>query len=246
MAKEAWPGENAVGKRLQMTGADGSAWETVVGVVKNAVQLDWTGKPEAEFYFPYLQQKLLTESRSSWVSYLTYVARTNGDPVALAAQMRKAVAAVDANVPVSEVQTMDDVVGHATSGTRFNLLLLTTFAGVALALAAIGIYSVISYGVTRRTHEIGIRMALGAGQGELRGMIVRQGLTVALVGAGAGLLGALALTGAIGSMLYGVDATDPLTFGAVSAGLILVALGASYLPARRATRIDPLVALRNE
>ncbi len=160
--------------------------------------------------------------------------------------MRRAVSDIDANVPVSEVQTMDDVVARANAGARFNLLLLVTFAGVALALAAIGIYSVISYGVTRRTHEIGIRMALGAGQGELRGMIVRQGLTVALVGAGAGLLGALALTGAIGSMLYGVGATDPLTFGAVSVGLIVVALCASYLPARRATRIDPLVALRNE
>ncbi len=247
LARINWPGEDPLGKRITLvTEADTAAWLTVIGVVKNAVQLDWTAKPTSEMYLPYFQTKMFIESKSSWVAYLTFVARTDGDAAALTKQMRHAVSDIDANVPVSEVQTMDHVVARANAAARFNLLLLVTFAGVALALAAIGIYSVISYGVTRRTHEIGIRMALGAGQGELRGMIVRQGLTVALVGAGAGLLGALALTGAIGSMLYGVGATDPLTFGAVSAGLILVALGASYLPARRATRIDPLVALRNE
>jgi putative ABC transport system permease protein len=247
LARQAWPGEDPLGKRITLpTGTPETEWFTVVGVVKNAVQLDWTGKPENEIYLPFRQNKMLMESKNSWVAYLTFVARTDGDAAALSGAMRRAVAKVDANVPVSEVQSMDAVVALATQSTRFNLLLLVSFAGVALTLAAVGIYSVISYGVSRRTHEIGIRMALGASRAELRGMVVRQGMIVALAGAGAGLLGALALTGAIRSMLYGVGATDPLTFVSVSAVLILVALCASYLPARRATRIDPLTALRSE
>jgi putative ABC transport system permease protein len=247
LARQAWPGEDPLGKRITLpTGTPETEWFTVVGVVKNAVQLDWTGKPENEIYLPFRQNKMLMESKNSWVAYLTFVARTDGDAAALSGAMRRAVAKVDANVPVSEVQSMDAVVALATQSTRFNLLLLASFAGVALTLAAVGIYSVISYGVSRRTHEIGIRMALGASRAELRGMVVRQGMIVALAGAGAGLLGALALTGAIRSMLYGVGATDPLTFVSVSAVLILVALCASYLPARRATRIDPLTALRSE
>ncbi len=247
LARINWPGEDPIGKRMTIvTGDEAPVWKTVVGVVRNAVREDWTAPSESEMYIPYLQSPLFTSGKASWIEYLTFVARTDGDPAALTRQMRRAVSEIDPNVPVSEVQTMDDVVSHANASARFNLLLLTTFAGVALALAAIGIYSVISYGVTRRTHEIGIRMALGAGRGELRAMIVRQGLGVALAGAGAGLLGALALTGAIRSMLYGVGATDPLTFVSVSAVLIFVALCASYLPARRATRIDPLTALRSE
>jgi putative ABC transport system permease protein len=247
LARAAWPGEDPLGKRITMpTGTPEPEWFTVVGVARNAVQLEWTGKPAAEIYLPYRQNRMLMESKSSWVAYLTFVARTDGDASALAGAMRKAVAKVDANVPVSEVATMDDVVKDATAGTRFNLLLLGSFAGVALALAAVGIYSVISYGVSRRTHEIGIRMALGASRVELLSMVVRQGMVVALAGAGAGLLGALALTGWIGSLLYGVAATDPLTFGVVSGLLILVAVLASYLPARRASKIDPLTALRSE
>jgi putative ABC transport system permease protein len=249
LARAAWPGEDPLGKRIGLpstTQADAFELFSVVGVVKNAVQLEWTGKPSAEIYLPYRQSRMLMEAKSSWVAYLTFVARTDGDPAALAGAMRKAVAKVDPNVPVSEVSTMDDVVRSATAGTRFNLLLLGSFAGVALALAAVGIYSVISYGVSRRTHEIGIRMALGASRVELLRMVVRQGMVVALAGAGAGLLGALALTGWIGSLLYGVAATDPLTFGVVSGLLILVAVLASYLPARRASKIDPLTALRSE
>jgi putative ABC transport system permease protein len=247
LARAAWPGEDPLGKRITMpTGTPEPEWFTVVGVARNAVQLEWTGKPAAEIYLPYRQNRMLMESKSSWVAYLTFVARTDGDASALAGAMRKAVAKVDANVPVSEVSTMDEVVKSATAGTRFNLLLLGSFAGVALALAAVGIYSVISYGVSRRTHEIGIRMALGASRVELLSMVVRQGMVVALAGAGAGLLGALALTGWIGSLLYGVAATDPLTFGVVSGLLILVAVLASYLPARRASKIDPLTALRSE
>ena len=141
---------------------------------------------------------------------------------------------------------MEAVRGGRQRAPRFNLLLLATFAAVALVLAAVGIYSVISYGVTRRTHEIGIRMALGADRRGVTRMVVRQGLLVALAGAAAGLLGALALTGWMGSLLYGVGATDPLTFGTVCAVLMLVAVLASWLPARRASRIDPMSALRSE
>jgi putative ABC transport system permease protein len=173
-------------------------------------------------------------------------AQPGTDARTLAAPVRAALKATDPELPPSALKPLAELVSGSIARPRFSMFVVGLFASIALALAAVGIYGVMAGLVNQRESEIGIRMALGAGQGELRGMIVRQGLTVALVGAGAGLLGALALTGAIGSMLYGVGATDPLTFGAVSAGLILVALGASYLPARRATRIDPLVALRNE
>jgi len=247
LARRAWPGEDPLGKRLNTKpSAQAPQWLTVIGVAKNAVQLEWTAKPEPEFYLPYLQNEMLSTERGSWVAYLTFVARSGGDPAALTGAMRGAVAAVDPNVPVSEVQTMAAVVDRATARSRFDLLLLTTFAAVALVLAAVGIYSVISYGVTRRTHEIGIRMALGADRRGVTRMVVRQGLLVALAGGVAGLLGAFALTGWMGSLLYGVGATDPLTFGTVSGVLLIVAVLASWLPARRASRIDPMTALRSE
>jgi len=247
LARLSWPGEDPIGKRIHVAGApNDTTWQTVVGVAKNAVRMEWTAKPEAEVYVPYLQDRMLMQERSSWVAYMTIVARTSGSATVLASQMRGVVAGVDANVPVSDLVTMDDVVAHATAGARFDLLLLATFAGVALVLAAVGIYGVISYGVSRRTHEIGIRMALGASRRELLGMVVGQGLSLALVGAAVGLVGAFALTGWMRSLLYGVRATDPLTFAAVSAVLIIVAIFASWLPARRASRIDPMVALRND
>jgi putative ABC transport system permease protein len=149
-------------------------------------------------------------------------------------------------LPVSEVQTMDAVVERSTAQPRFNLFLLATFAAVALVLAAVGIYGVMSYSVSRRTHEIGLRMALGARPGDVIRIVVGQAMVLALVGACAGFLGALALGRFMSSFLYGVRPSDPLTFLAMSLILGAVALMASYIPARRATRIDPLLALRHE
>jgi putative ABC transport system permease protein len=152
----------------------------------------------------------------------------------------------DRNLPISEVLTMDGVVADANAQPRFEMLLLAVFAGVALALAAVGIYGVMSYSVSRRTHEIGIRLSLGASQGEVLRLVVRQGMALALAGSAAGMAGALMLSRLMTNMLYGVRPTDPLIFAGVAMVLGGVALVATYIPARRATRIDPMVALRYE
>jgi putative ABC transport system permease protein len=152
----------------------------------------------------------------------------------------------DRNLPISEVRTMREVVQLANARPRFTLVLLAVFAGVALVLAAVGVYGVMSYAVSRRTHEIGVRLALGAAPALVVQMIVREGMTVALAGAAVGLAGALLLTRSMASLLYGVTAKDPLTFGVVSLTLISVALLATYLPARQAARTDPLRALRGD
>ena len=175
-----------------------------------------------------------------------FVLRTAGDPADLRAAAREQVRVLDANVPVSEVVTMTDVVAQSNSRPRFYLLLLVTFAAVAVVLAAVGIYGVMSYSVSRRTQEIGVRIALGAGRGEVVGMIVREGLAMAAAGSAVGLAGAFALTRLMARLLYGVGPTDAVTFVAVPVLLALVAIAASWLPARRAVRIDPIAALRNE
>jgi len=172
--------------------------------------------------------------------------RTFGDPNGLAPAIRGEVWSLDKNVTVSEVQSMDRVVSASTAQPRFYLFLLGTFAAVALILAAVGIYGVMSYSVSRRTHEIGIRMALGANEGVVLKLVTGQGMTLALVGAAAGLAGALLLSGSMSSLLYGIAPTDPLTLVAVSLLLVAVATLATYIPARRATRVDPIVALRYE
>jgi putative ABC transport system permease protein len=162
----------------------------------------------------------------------------------LAPAVRESIASLDPAVPVTAVQTMDDVVAGATARPRFTLVLLATFAGVALVLAAVGIYGVISYAVSRRTHEIGVRMALGATPRNVVRLIVGQGMRVVAVGVAVGLAGALLVTRLMTNVVYGIRVTDPLTYAAVSVLLVVVALVASYVPARRATRIDPLASMR--
>jgi putative ABC transport system permease protein len=252
MASRQWPGEDALGKRISLDTEGRGPWLTVVGVAKNAVRGEWTAEPEEEVYLPYLQTRSYLEERSSWIAYLTLVLRTRCpkapacDAAELVPPLREAVRSLEPNAPLSEVQTMEQVVRSETARTRFNLALLATFAAVALILAALGIYGVMSYSVSRRTHEIGIRMALGARRGDVLRLVVLQGMVVALAGAVVGLLGALALTRFMTSLLYKVGSTDVATFVAVPVVLAGVALAASYLPARRATRIDPLLALRHE
>jgi putative ABC transport system permease protein len=267
LAKRHWPGEDPLGKRITFDDTDkiaNPAWLTVVGVVKNTVQSDWAAAQEGEVYLPYLQHRRYLEKLDSHYSYLTLVVRTRGfggpqgpplrlfghspglEPAVLAPEVRRAVWSLDRSVTISQVQTMEQVVTQANARPRFYLLLLGTFAAVALILAAVGIYGVISYSVSRRRHEIGLRMALGAGQRDVLRLVVRQGMRVALAGAGAGLAGALLLTRLMSTLLYGVGSTDPLTFSLVTLVLTAVALVASYIPARRATRIDPLVALRHD
>lgn len=248
LARKVWPGEDPIGKRITLDDPTKTAsnWLTIVGVAKNAKQNEWAAPIYFEIYLPYLQHRDFRESPKSTWAYLTLVARIAGDPSALAPAIESEVRSLDRDVVVSQVQTMEQVVADSTAQPRFYLLLLGTFAAVALVLAAVGIYGVMSYSVSRRTHEIGIRMALGAERRDVLRLVVGQGMVLALTGAAAGLLGALGLTRLMASLLYGVQPNDPATFLAVTIVLCLVALAANYIPARRATKIDPMVALRYE
>ena len=165
---------------------------------------------------------------------------------ALAGLLRREVQSLDKNIAVYRVRSMEQVMAISVGSRRFNTLLLGIFAGLAMVLAAVGIYGVMAYGITQRTHEIGLRMALGAQRRDVLGMLIRHAMTLAGAGVALGVVGALALTRLMASLLYGVTATDPLTFAMVSLLLAAVVFGASYIPARRATRLDPMAALRYE
>jgi putative ABC transport system permease protein len=251
-ARRWWPNESAVGKRIALDpGEPDPGWATVIGVVKNAVRSDWSAPAEEEMFVPYLQARSYLESDGGHVSYMSLVAHMTCegrgcDPSVLASPVRQAIASIDRAVPVTEVRAMDDVVAGANAGPRFTLVLLATFATVALMLAAVGIYGVISYAVSRRTHEIGVRMALGATPASVVRLIIGQGMRVVIAGVIVGLGGAFAVTRLMTSVVYGVRVTDPLTYAGVALLLTGVALLASYIPARRATRIDPLGAMRTE
>lgn len=249
MAKRYWGSDDPIGKRITL---DDSTWVTVVGIAKNTVQEDWSAAPQPEMFLPYAQQRAFLTSPASRYAYLTLVARVDCrnrgrcESAALATPIVRAVREVNHSAAISSVQTMIAVVEQATAESRFYLVLLGAFAAIAVALAAVGIYGVMSYSVSRRAHEIGIRIALGAEPTTVLRFIVQQGMTLALVGAGVGLVAAFALTRLMGRLLFGVGPTDPTTFAIVTATLCAVALAASYLPARRATRVDPLTALRSD
>lgn len=252
-ARRYWPNEDAVGKRITVDlSADASTWLTVIGVVKNDVQSDWSAPPQEEMFIPYLRNREYLRSDGGHVGYMTLVVRaacpaaTSCNPTGLASAVRDAVGSLDRSVPVTEVQAMDAVVSGANAGPRFTLVLLATFAVVALLLAAVGIYGVISYAVSRRTHEIGVRIALGASPTSVVRLIIAQGMRAVVVGVVVGLAGALVTSQLMTKLVYGVRVTDPVTYVAVALLLALVALVASYIPARRATRIDPLAAMRTE
>jgi putative ABC transport system permease protein len=247
LANRVWPGEDPIGRQISLDDPNKSPnWLTIIGVTRNARQNEWAAPSSFEIYLPFLQNHEFEASAKSAWSYLTLVARSTGDPAALFAEIESEVRSLDRNVAVSQVQTMDQVVADSTAQPRFYVMLLASFAAVAMVLAAVGIYGVMSYSVSRRTHEIGIRMALGAGRREVLRLVVGQGMILALAGAAVGLLGALALTRLMATLLYGVKPYDPATFLVVSCVLCLVALAANYFPARRATKIDPMVALRHE
>jgi putative ABC transport system permease protein len=249
MARRWWPGESALGKRITLDASREEAhprWLTVVGVAKNDVRGSWTDAPGAEVFLPVLQRDSAYAGKVSQLNYLTLVVRTSGDPAALAGALRAAIASVDPAVTIADVRTMRSVVAESTARPRFYVVLLGAFALVALVLAVVGIYGVMSYVVARRTRELGIRMALGARRTDALGLVIGQSMGVAVAGVVAGTLGALALTRLMASLLYGVRATDPVTFILAPLVLLLAALVASAIPARRATRVDPMVALRSD
>ncbi len=243
-AQEYFPNENPIGRRIVV--GDDATWRTIVGVARNAKQSDWAAEPSPEVYLSAFQELAhLRESHPRW-DYITLVIRTAGNPADLAPAVKRTVWSLDRNLPVSEVLTLDAVVSTATAQPRFEMLLLAVFAAVALVLAAVGIYGVMNYAVARRTHEIGIRMSLGATRLQVLRMVVHQGMLQALAGSAAGAIGAVLLSDLMTRLLFGVQPTDPLTFAAVAVVLGLTALVASGVPATKATRIEPMSALRNE
>jgi putative ABC transport system permease protein len=242
-SREYWPGEDPIGKRIAFGNSEPPTWLTVIGVARNAKQQEWAAKSDPEVYLAAFQTRDFMEDHGA---YLTLVARTAGNPGDLAPALQQAVWSFDRNLPISDVLTMERVVADANAEPRFETLLLGVFGAVALVLAAVGIYGVMNYSVSRRRHEIGIRMSLGAGRVDVLRMVVQQGMAQALVGTAAGFAGAQMLSQLMAGMLYGVSPTDALTFAGVTLVLGMVGLLASSIPARRATRIDPMAALRNE
>jgi predicted permease len=236
MARRFWPQGSPLGEHLKVyMGMDQSPWE-VVGVV-NDVRFSIAAEPEPTIYLPYTQFPY---------RFMVLSARTHSDPKTVIESLRVAARSIDPDQPLSQIRTLDEMMARVLVPWRFSMTLIGTFAALALVLAAAGIYGVISYTVGQRTNEIGIRMALGAQPADVFRMILRQGMGVVLTGVGVGLAGAFYLTRFMVSQLYGVRPTDAITFVTIPVILIVVALAASYLPARRATRVDPVIALRYE
>jgi putative ABC transport system permease protein len=237
MARRFWPDEDPIGKRFTFGYGPQARWLTVVGVVRDSRRQGLDAPIRIESFLPYAQRPLRA---------MEVVLRTTDDPLTMARTVRSAVWSLDGDLPVSEIQTVEQMVGARVASRRFNLLLLGLFALVAVLLAAVGIYGVMSYSVTQRAHEIGIRMALGAQTRAVLSLVIGQGMRLALLGVGIGLAAAVGLTRLMAGLLFGVSATDPMTFGAIALLLVGIALLACYLPARRATKVDPMIALRCE
>jgi putative ABC transport system permease protein len=222
-------------------------WLTVVGIVGDIHQRGLDAPARTEMYRPHEQFRFGTGDRAPGVASMTWAVRTTGnDPTAVLASAREAIRRVDPDLAASEVQTLQQVVADATSDRRLNLMLFALLGGLALALAAVGVYGVVSYAVSERTHEIGVRMAVGARPADVARMVVSDGGRLAAAGIVVGLAIALAAGRVMRGFLFHVSPFDPATFASVAAALAVVALLASYIPARRATRVDPMIALRGE
>ena len=244
LATATWPGQSAIGKRLQMPPGPKGEWRSIVGVARHAVRSNWRDEPAREVFVPLLQSAAYRTDPRPHVSYFSFVARTTADPAALAPAVKRTVLGLSPFVPVSEIVAMPDVVAEATIGDRFMVTIVSAFAAMALVLTAIGIYGVVSFDVSRRRQEIGIRLALGAGAGRVIRTIVVQGLTVAGLGALIGVAGALLAARAIAGLLFGVTPFDFPTFASVVGVLAAVSAVACYLPALQASRINPVRELR--
>ncbi len=240
LARKHFPGQNPLGRRISPSFAiddRGTLAREIIGVVKDVHHASLREESGNEIYAPHSQAPFNT---------LTMVARTSSDPQALIASVRREVIALDSELPVFNVRTLEETLSRSVAQPRFNTLLLAIFAGLALLLTAIGLYGVMAYSVTQRTRELGIRLALGAQRSNVLSLVIRQGMLLAGIGLGVGTVVAFALTRLMESFLFGVSATDPLTFGGIALLLAVVALAACFIPARRATKVDPMVALRYE
>jgi predicted permease len=233
MAQKYWPRENPVGRRI----LEDDSWLTVVGVVGDVRHWGLDNGSESQFFRPYTQ--------AAW-PVMSVVVRTTGAPMSFMPAIKKAMSQVEPDRPVSDPETMVEVVQDSLVSRRFPTLLLSAFALLALSLAAVGIVGVVSYSVAQRTHEVGIRMALGARAGDVLKLMITGSMTWVAVGIGCGIAGSLGLTRLLGSLLYEVKPWNPVVLGAVSLLLTCIGLLATYIPARRAAKIDPMVALRYE
>jgi len=242
MERRWWPGEDPLGKRVTLRGR---GWMKIVGVIKDIKNGPLHTESLPQVFLPYLDLEPRIVGREPGRT-MTLLVRTEMDPTTLVAAVRGEIGELDPMLPVTDVQTLTQHLSRSVAPQRFNTLLLTLFAAVALFLAVVGIYGVMSYVVTQRSHELGIRMALGAERKSLLRLVVGQGMTLALWGVGIGLVASFALTRLIASQLYGVAATDPLTLGGAALLFFAVALLACVVPGLKATRVDPMVALRYE
>jgi putative ABC transport system permease protein len=239
LVRQYFPNEDPLGKRVRWARNPPNQWITIVGVVGDVKHFGLDVPEEPALYTPYTQI-------NPWKRWMSIAARTQGNAAGSAHDLKQEIWKVDSQLPVTRVETMSEVAASSFAARRFNMSLLSLFAGLALVLAAVGIYGVMSNAVTQRTQEIGIRLALGARAVDVLKLIIRDGMMLVSIGVALGLAGAYALTRLMTTLLFGVTPTDGLTIGVVSAVLIGVALLACFIPARRATRVDPLVALRYE
>lgn len=246
LAHQYWPNEDPVGQQVRLEfpatrspwdPEPSSSWLTIVGVASAVRDGPWNEPKGPQLY-------LLLEQNPSRIMHL--VVRTAGDPTAIASAVRQSIESADPNQPVTQVRTMDDLIDASVGQRRLSMVLLCIFAAVATALAGLGIYGVMAYGVAQRTHEIGVRMALGAEPGDVLRLMVRDGMRLASIGAALGIAGSIATTRYLQSELFGVRSIDPITLASVVLGLAVVAVAACYFPARRAAKVDPLIALRHE
>jgi putative ABC transport system permease protein len=250
LARRHWPSEDPIGKRVTLDDPRDNSrppqWLTVVGVVKDVKQNSWTDAPSNEIYIPFQHSRLFFRGTAGHYTSMTLVIRTSVEPQSLAAAAQETVRSLDRNLPVSGVATMDQVIADTLWQPRFNLQLIGIFAALAMTMASIGLYGVMSYSVAQRTREVGLRMALGAGRRDVLKLVVGQGMKLALAGVASGLLASAALTRLMEKLLFEVSATDFSTFALISVLLTLVALAACWIPARKATKVDPMIALRCE
>jgi putative ABC transport system permease protein len=235
-ARRLWPEEDPIGRQLRL-GGESAPWRTIVGIVGDVYQYGLDSQKTMQVYQPYRQKP---------VPDVTLLVRGLQDPRPLTAGIRAAVSAIDRELPVASVSTMDEILADSVAGRRFSMILLAALGASAMMLASIGIYGVTAYSVAQRTAEFGVRMALGAQEGSVISMVMQQNLSWIAAGTAIGLALASSLTRFLSSLLFGVSPYDPFTFAVASMTLALVALAASYVPARRATQIDPMIALRSQ